>query len=260
MERLVAAVPWWPVPIPDSDGRALRYYLQGGGVMGEDTLLEVQGQLEELAGENELGEIRTDFSLPEEHPLSQQLIGMGYEVAQTDRYFTVPGETVKSRSLRIHERVKGKIPPHWQVESIRGHDPGKLYELVSAHALMSPQQFQHYWNTANRERFEEDYSFVVTDGEDLLGIFLITQRGPDELHIHVEAVHPDHLAQSALISCCLRNASFAQCAEGFPTLFSWRADSSKHRQTGNTALRQGGTELASRHFLRKKVATESTSH
>ena len=218
VERLVAAIPWWKVPLPDSKEKALRYYLQSGGGMELETLQAIQDKLADLAREHGLGKILTDFSLPSEHPLYTQLIEMGYEVSQTDRYFTFPGESGKSRSIRIYERVKSKIPLEWKAESIRGHDPEKLYALVAAHQLMSPQQFQNYWNTANRERFEEDYSFVLTEGEELLGLFLLTQRGQDELHIHVEAAHPDHLAQSALISACLRTPPFRNARKAFPPL------------------------------------------
>ena len=80
----------------------------------------------------------------------------------------------------------------------------------------------------------------------------MTQRSERELHIHVEASAPEYATQSGLISATLRNASFSQCAEGFPEVFTCRADSEKHLQTANTALRQGGTELPARHFLCKK--------
>lgn len=53
---------------------------------------------------------------------------------------------------------------------------------------------------------------------------------------------------------CLRQASFSRCPEGFPRIFSCRADSEKHRQTGNTMLRHGATEGPPRHFLKKELA------
>jgi hypothetical protein len=118
---------------------------------------------------------------------------------------------------------------------------------------MSPQQFQHYWNGASRERFEDDYSWVVIAEGEIIGLFLITRRGEGELHVHVEAACAAFSNQSALISACLRNASFSRCAEGFPRIFSCRADAEKHGQTGNSALRHGGIEGPPRHFLKKAL-------
>jgi hypothetical protein len=251
VERILAVIPWWPQAGED-EAPQLRFHLSRSGLEAE-ILEEILQQLDALALEQNASALLTDFSLAEAHPLYLALSARGYEVCQTDRYFTVPGEIVKSRSLRIYQRLGPRIPPPWRIETLRGQDPEKLFALVAAHRLMSPQQFQNYWNGASRERFEADYSCVVLEEDEIIGLFLITQRGDDELHIHVEAASPARAAQSALISASLRNASFSRCPAGFPKVFTCRADSEKHRQTGNTALRQGGTEAAPRHFLRKRL-------
>ena len=257
IERLVAAIPWWKVPLKYPEDQALRFFLHNVGQMGEHTLCEVLTELESLARENDLNTLLTDFSLPEAHPLYTQLISKGYQIAQTDRYFTVPAETVIQRSLRIHARLKPRLPESWQLKSIKGQAPGEIFKLIVPHGLISPQAFLTYWNTANREHFEERYSRLLFEKDELIGAFLLSQRGSEELHIHVEAAHPEHLSRSRLISAALRHASFSQCIDGFPKVFTWRADSVKHRQTGNTALRQGGTEGVPRHFL-KRILKAST--
>ena len=199
--------------------------------------------------------MRLDTSLVKEHPLFTTLTERGFTIAQTDRTFSVPGEIVKSRSLRIYERLAPKLPSHWSLTSLRGQDPEKLFAFAAQHSLISPQAFQNYWNTGSREHFEDAYSKVLLDGDTIIGPFLVSQRGDRELHIHVEASAPEYAAQSGLISATLRNASFSQCAEGSPEVFTWRADSEKHQQTANTALRQGGTELPPRHFLNKTITS-----
>ena len=252
VERIIAAIPSWKTPgKTQDDPETLRFYPSSLDRIDPDTLLSILSALEETAYEQDLASLTLDFALPGEHPLFKELLSQGYQVSQTDRHFTVPGDIVKSRSLRIYRRIKAKIPSDWEIKSIFGQDPGKLYAFVSAHGLMSPQAFKNYWNTANREHFEAAYSYVILDADEIIGIFLVTQRGPKELHIHVEAANPESVIPTSLISTTLRNASFSHCPEGFPEIFTWRADSEKHRQTGNTALRQGGTEEAPRHFLTK---------
>ena len=254
VERIIASIPWWQIPQRGSDDIALRFHLPPSHLTPE-TLTEILTQLDNIAHEKNIAQVFTDFSLTKDHPLYQQLTTLGYEVAQTDRYFKTPGESFKSRFCRIYQRIQHRLPAHWKVESIRGHDPQKLFALIHAHHLMSPQQFQNYWTSSQGERFEEKYSFVILDGEEMIGLFLLTSRGATELHIHAECVHPDYLAQSSLIATTLRHATCSNCPEGFPETFTFRVDSEKHRQTGNTAIRQGGTEDEPRHFLKKNLTS-----
>jgi hypothetical protein len=252
VERLLAAIPWWRVPGTDGQPASLRFFLAGSGTAWSENLEAILGQLEALARQHEAAALFTDFSLPEAHPLLLALTAHGFGICLTDRHFSGPG-AAKTRELRIYERLRHRIPPQWRIAGIRGQDPQQLFAFAATHGLISPQQFQTYWNGANRERFEDDYSCVLLAGEEIIGLFLVTRRGEDELHIHVEAASPAHAAQSALISACLRQASFSRCPEGFPRIFTCRADSEKHRQTGNTMLRHGATEGLPRHFLRKPL-------
>ncbi len=64
---------------------------------------------------------------------------------------------------------------------------------------------------------------------------------------------PETSSLSPLISIAMRNASCANCPEGFPKIFTFRADSEKHLETANTALRNGGKELKPKHFLKRKI-------
>ena len=257
VERLLAAVPCWLSPEAEGPdpARQLRFHLGSPSANGlnPELLALLLEQLEARATSEHASALATDFSLPEAHPLFTHLRAQGFEICKTDRVFAVPGEVVKSRTQRIHARLGEKLPQTWRLESIRGQDPEKLYAVVAAHGLMSRQQFQQYWNGANRERFEAEYSWVVLAEAEVLGLLLVSQQGEDELHIHVEAVSPGHHAQSRLLSASLRHASFSRCAAGFPKKFTCRADAIQHRQTGNSALRHGGEEGPPRHFLRKPM-------
>ena len=258
VERIVAAFPYWKPPSRSSQGSdsaSLLHFHLGLSANSCDAALldDLLPQLESQAQAASCSALRLDTPLVKEHPLFTTLTERGFTIAQTDRTFSVPGEIVKSRSLRIYERLALKLPSHWSLTSLRGQDPEKLFAFAAQHSLISPQAFQNYWNTGSREHFEDAYSKVLLDGEAIIGLFLVTQRGDRELHIHVEACAPEYAAQSGLISATLRNASFSQCAEGFPEVFTWRADSEKHQQTANTALCQGGTELPLRHFLQKTL-------
>ena len=118
-----------------------------------------------------------------------------------------------------------------------------------------------------RQHLAEAYSvqaatthLMQTDPEwDFMAVYF---RAIDEIshhfmHYHppkMEASCPEYKEQSGLIATTLRNASFSSCAEGFPAVFTLRADSEKHLQTANSVLRQSGTELPSRHFLQKVIS------
>ena len=213
--------------------------------------------LESAATDSGASRLRYQASFPDNHPLFKKLTGLDYTIAQTDRHFLVSGEIVKNRSIRIYNRLQSRIPKNWVMESIRGHKAEDIYPLVAAHQLMTPLQFQQYWDTSNQEHFEADYSCVMVDQShappSIIGVFLLTRRGDNELHIHVEAVKKDNMSQSHIISTALRNDSFSHCPQGFPEHFTWRADSKQHRQTGNSALRQGGVEKPPQHFLEKQL-------
>ena len=110
-----------------------------------------------------------------------------------------------------------------------------------------------YWNTANREHFEEKFSCVTLENGQIIGAFLVTRRGGSELHVHVDVVSPERKALSGLITLSMRHFTTSACGEGFPEVYTSRADAERHRQTGNTAIRNGGTELAPLHYLKKEL-------
>lgn len=256
VERLVGAIPWWRVPRGDTENSAaLRFHLSLSTSIAEESLLEVLHQLEEHARKNQLCAILTDFSLPKDDPLFLQLTARGYDIVQTDRYFSMPGDPGNQRTKKLYQRAKRKIPARWKIESIRGHSPEKIYALVGQQNLMTLQQFQSFWNTASPEHFEENYSCVVVDGEQLIGAFLVTERGVRELHIHVDVVSPERKVHSGLITIAMRNFTSCACPDGFPEVYTSRADSQKHTEGGNTPLRNGGTEQTPRHFL-GRILTE----
>ena len=249
MERIIASSPYWSGA--EQEGKKTLHFYPG--VNDEALLDEVLIKINEAAREMTLTTLRCEIPLADEHPLSLSLKKRGFTVGQSDRYFQVPGYEFKKKSFRVYKKLEAKIPTNWEVKSIRGQDPEQLFQFVAQHGLISPHSFKSYWDTANREHFEERYSKVLMDGETIIGAFLITQRGDHELHIHVEASAPEYKEQSGLISTTLRNASCSACEDGFPEIYTWRADSEKHLQTANTALRQGGTEEPPRHFLSKVI-------
>jgi hypothetical protein len=253
VERLLVAIPWWKVPGTDGQPASLRFFLADSDTGVSDHLASILSQLEALARQQEAAALFTDFSLPENHPLFLALTAYGYGIFLTDRYFSMPGASVNERCERLYRRAAGKIPATWKVESIRGQDPEKIFALAGAHRLMSLHQFQSYWNTANREHFEEKYSCVVLEEEQIIGVFLVTRRGEGELHIHVDAVSPGRKAVSGLITIAMRHFVVSAMPEGFPEIYTSRADSEKHVEGGNTPLRNGGSEGPPRHFLRKPL-------
>lgn len=255
VERILAAVPWWQASTPGQhQTEVLRFQLHSPRSLSVTHLSAIIQDLENIACANQLEAIHFDSPISSSHPFYPHLTENGFEIFQTDRYFSVSGDAAKSRSQRIFKHVEARIPKDWNIESIRGHDPEKVFAIVSAHNLMSAHQFQHYWNTGINERFEENYSCLLTCGGEILGVVLLSQRGESELHNHVEAVNPEYNTLSPLISATLRNASALRCAVGFPETYTFRADSRKHQQTANTALRQGGIEHPPRHFLKKRIS------
>ncbi len=256
VERIVAAIPWWPLHSdhPGDGKKIIRFHLSFPGQANAiEQVPETVARLEEIAAEHHSTSLQTDFPLKSTNPLYQRLIDCGFEIARTERYLSAPGEQARQRTLRLYRRFKRRIPTDWKTESIRGQDPEKIFEIVAAHGLLPRHRFLALWNPANRERFEEAYSIVLTCGEDILGLYLLSQRDEHELHIHVEAVNPKYTSLSPLISVAIRNAFCTNCPEPFPEIFTFRADSEKHIQTFNTALRNGGEELEPRHFLKRKI-------
>lgn len=255
VERLVAAIASWPAPCPEGEKHEKLLFALGLTPSLTDlaVLEEFLPLLTARAQEQSLNILRYDTPLAEAHPYFPALTEHGFTIAQTDRHFCVPGEIFKQHSLRDYLGFQEKIPTAWTVSSLRGQNPDALFRFVVQHGLISPQAFQNYWKTGQHEHFEDAYSKLLLDGETIIGAFLVSQRGKEELHIHVEASAPEYQSQSGLISATLRHASFSQCAEGFPKIFTLRADSKKHPHTANTALRQGGTELPPHHLLEKPV-------
>jgi len=254
VERILIAIPWWKDRERESGEEVIRYYLSGGGAMKPELLGDIQTQLEALAETHGITRIDTDSSFPEEHVVYQGLLEQGYRVARSERYFMVPGAEAKERVSRVYGKVEAQVPASWKVESIRGYSPEKVYELVGRYQLMSPELFKHYWNTANRERFEEEYSCVLLEEGKVIGLLLVSLRGSQELHVHVEASDSKGVGRSQLISAVLRNYACANCAEGFPSVFICKADTEKHQQAINSALRSGGREQLVHHFFVKELS------
>lgn len=259
VERLIAVFPYWPKPTStDEDEKQTTYefaFYFGPSSTDQEKLLDASlSALESTASDAGATYLRCQTPFPEDHPLYEKLTGLGYEIAQTDRHLSMPGDAVVSRSKGVYEKIKHRIPAHWKVQSIRGHNPEAIYQIVSEHQLMSAHQFKGYWDSSNKEHFEQDYSCVILDGEEIIATFLHTLRGNDELHIHVDAIATAHKHLSGPATVAMRNWIASNCPNGFPKTFTCRADSQLHLQTGNTALRQGGEELPHQHFLCKSLS------
>lgn len=257
VERINAVIPWWKVaknPQQKNPKKInIRYYLATSiaNSLSPQDLHNIQTQLETIAKQENASAIYTDSSLPEDHPIHQSLTLQGYQICQTDRHFSIPAALIKSHSLPLYQQIKNRLPSHWQVQSIRGYDPAKIFNLIAKHQLMSLQQFKNYWKSDRGESFEADYSFIVLDQEEPIGLLLLSRRGQQELHIHIECVHPDYMTHSATLSATLRHASLSQCPQNFPEVFTCRADALKHKQIINSAIKQQASEAPHRHFLKK---------
>jgi len=249
VERIIATIPYWIVGVEEQEKR-LHFH---PSVNDEGIFDQVLMKLEEEAQVQEVSVLHCDFPLGEEHSLYTTLTSSGFTIVQTDRYFQVSGDMFKTKAFRLYQKLQAKIPRSWEVKSIRGQDPETLFKFVAPHGLISPQAFQNYWNSANREHFEEQYSKVLIDGETIIGAILLTHKGEQELHIHVEACAPEYQEQLGLITTTLRNASCSACVESFPDVYTFRAESKKHQHFVNTVLRQGGRELPPKYFLTKEL-------
>ncbi|MGJ8697529.1 MAG: hypothetical protein ACSHYF_14525 [Verrucomicrobiaceae bacterium] len=118
--------------------------------------------------------------------------------------------------------------------------------------------FQNYWDTSGAEHFEENYSCVVLDRGKIIATLLHTKPAHDELHIHVDAIHPDNKHLSGYATTAMRNWVVSNCTPDFPRIFTSRADHQRHFEGGNAPLRyQRGTENPPRHFLQKLLAPKS---
>jgi hypothetical protein len=264
VERIIAAFPYWrrpgtPTTEAENDQQQVitvefSFFFAGNTDHSETLLEQALTDLETAAVDTGATHLRYQAALPSNHPRYTMLTEKGYTIAQTDRHFTiVPADGGKARVKRIHDRHKSRIPGTWRIESIRGHSAEEIYAFVAPHSLMPPQQFKQYWDSSNKEHFEEQYSCILLEDQEIIGAFLVTQRGKKELHIHIEASHPDWAHKSHLIALCLTNHSLTNCPPGFPEKFTFRADSENHQQTGNTAIRNKGTEDPPRYYLAKPL-------
>lgn len=253
IERIRAVFPYW---LKSEEGNIYEFSLYYNPNCGNvDQLLDNALEQLQLATVDAGGAyLRTQSSYTKDSPMFHFLSERGYTVAQTDRYFAMPAESVITRCKRIYQKVQRKIPQQWNVQSIRGQNPAEIFKLVSIHSLMSYPQFQKYWDSSNLEHFEENYSCVILNEGTIIATFLHTQRGNDELHIHVDAIHPDHSHHSGYATIAMRNWIAHNLPKGFPKIFTSRADDQRHIEGGNTPLRyQGGTEAPPRHFLSKNL-------
>jgi len=265
VERIIAAFSYWrrpgtPRPKTKSENNPpqeitveFNFFFAGNTAHSETLLEQALTELETTAVDIGATHLRYQAALPSDHPRYTMLTEKGYTIAQTDRHFTVPGDSMKARAQRIYSRLNSLIPITWQIESIRGHNAEEIYAFVAPHSLMPPQQFKQYWDSSNKEHFEENYSCILLDDQEIIGAFLVTQRGKNELHIHIEASHPEWKNKSHLIAASLRNHSFTNCPIDFPEKFTFRSDSENQQQTANTAIRCGGTEDKPSHFLAKPL-------
>jgi hypothetical protein len=260
VERIKAAFPYWPPHGQNDSQTTFEFALHFGPSLAdpEALLTNVLVTLEKHAAAAGATHLRSQASYPEDHPIFSKLTSHGYIIAQTDRHFTMPADAVISRSKRVYDKIKHRIPAHWKVESIRGHNPEDIYRIVSEHHLMSAHQFKNYWDSSNHEHFEQDYSCVIVDGDEIIATFLHTLRGNDELHIHVDAITPRHKHLSGLATVAMRNWIASNFSNGSPHILTSRADSKIHTEGGNTPLRhKDGTELTPTHFLSKFLTPNS---
>ncbi len=263
VERIIAALPYWrgsDPPESESVGdlpqeQTFEFVLFFAGNADQQAALlgPALTALEAAVSEAGATQLRYQAALPSNHPICTQFTEKGYAIVQTDRHFTIPGESMKACTHRIYDRIQPRIPDTWRLESIRGYSAEEIYTFIAPHALMPPQQFKQYWDSSNREHFEENYSCILLNDQGIIGVFLVTQRGKDELHIQIEASHPESKGKSHLIAASLRNHSFSHCAPGFPDKFTFKTDSESPLKIRNTAIRNKGSEDPPRHFLAKHL-------
>ena len=244
VERLIATIPWWKTD-DDEQRTELKFSIHSGNSVGlsEAELEELFTTLESLALDEKASTLTADFPLVEELPLFQKLSARGYEISQTETFISAPGAEVISFFLA----QENELPADWSIESIRGRSPEIFHPLVAAEGSLTPKGFKAFWDGANRERFEEDFSHFILAGEEIIGLLLATQHGGQVLNIRIESISPDHLDQNMLISNALHRAAFHNCSEGFPQVVTWS------RQTHSAY--QDGLAQKPRHTLSKSLTS-----
>ena len=255
VERIVAAIPSWPAPCPEGENPDTLLFTLGLAPSQQDLsfFAEILPHLTSTAQKQSLTRLRLDLPLPEEHPSYSKLTRHGFTIAQTERCFMAPGKQIKERTLRLYQRFTPKLPTSWTLTSLRGQDPETLFNFVMSPDLISPQAFQKYWKMDRGEHFEETYSKILLDGDQIIGALLVSQRGKSELYIHIEAFAPNYQSQSGLIAATLRNAALSQCKDEFPKTVTWHADSQKQPLAANVAFRHSGSEQPPCHFFEKTI-------
>lgn len=242
VERIIATIPWWKAP-NDDDEIDLKFSIHSGNSPGlpEAELAELFTTLEDYAQEEKASTLTADIPLVAEHPLFQKLTARGYQISHTETIITAAGDEMKSFFLA----QENKLPSHWNIESIRGRSPEPLHPLIAAEGSLTPKTFKSHWDGSNRERYEQDFSHLITSGEEVIGLLLVTLRVGNFLNFQIESISPSHLAQAALISNALHQAAFQKCPENFPKFISW------NRQTKSAY--QGGQAQKARHTLSLKI-------
>ena len=267
VERIIAVFVWWLKPkrstpneekgedqqiTPENMIAEFSMHSAGASSITDALLKEAISTIEEKI-KGKVSALSFQGPLLEESAIFKKLVDLEFSIAQTDKHYRVAGDSMKQRCLSLYEKLKSKIPSDWSIESIRGHNAEEVWNVIAEHGLISPHQFKNYWDGSSREHFEEDYSSVVLVDGKIIGALLVTMRGDSELHIHVDAVKSSHSKLSNVATLMMRNFMSAHCSEGFPQYFTFQADSDKHTQTQNSAIRFDGEELEDRHLLSKKI-------
>lgn len=255
VERIIAVFPWWITPSTSAQSQPyaeFSIHLAGATQLDDGQLKQAISSIEKHVSD-QVSELRFQGALLKESPLFKDLTSQGFTIFQTDRHYAIPAETVIQRTSRIYQKFKHKIPKAWKVESIRGHHPDSIWNIIAEHGLMAHHQFKHYWDSSNSGHFEENFSCVVIEDKAVSGVLLTSKVSDTELHVHIDAVAKKHSSHSQLITMLMKHFFAENSIESFPKTISLRADHEKHIQTQNVALRGGGEELTPRYLLGKTL-------
>ena len=243
IERIIAAIPSWTAKEKDENTKTLRFFLAGLDKIDSEMLSQILDRLEKLAADQSLSSLTFDATLTSGSPLADILTKRGYSISQTDHISSMPTAELKKHSLDTYKSIQSGIPGSWRLESIQGHDPKEIFNFIAPQSQITPQQFKGYWDTSNREHFKADFSNILFDDDEILGLILTSKCGSENLRIHVEAFSPNYISQKDLISASLRNAIFSK-SEKMPVMISFY-------NTSETTNNQSGSNSTQNHFSKK---------
>ena len=245
--RFVGAAAWW------AEGALCRFHLAAQLQAQPQSILPLVEAVLAAGRQAGLETVQYAELLPHESRWSKILELAGFERGRAERFFEIAYADAWQRTMRLHAKHRAEIPPQWRTDSIRGHRPQTILDLVAPHRLLPPEDLLRYWEVTATGGFDLDLSCILFDAEHAFGTFLV-RRLPEGLFVDVQVVkEPNRLRRSLGDLCLLYHDASRVAPGGAIRWIRFRSGELEHRQTGNLALRMGGRELPRRHLFARPL-------